>query len=150
MPVYTQTDLTNFRIRNNAPLSDAEILDELIEVDMNSPGKEMMRDGELYFRARHDIEDIDFRVWINPETGKPITLPNKANSRMAHSHHRLQIIIKVSYLFKTPITITHESGDKAVDDFNEMVGSEFNNLMHDLGTEASNKGRSWVHLDRAT
>ena len=145
MPFYTQTDLTNFRIRNNAPLTDAQILNELIEVDINSANKEMMRNGALYGRARHDIEDKDFQIWINPKTGKPVTLPNKANSRMAHANHRLQVVIKTSYLFKTPITITHESGDNAVDNFNEMTGSEFDNTMHDLGMEASNKGRSWIH-----
>lgn len=149
MPFYTQTDIENFKIRSSAPLTENAVLTELIQADKTSDEKKLAQDGDRYFRARHDILDEDFTLWTDPETGKAQKIPNRANNKIPHPFHRRQVLEKTTYLFKSPITITHKDDDPDAEqsvatDFTELLGTEFDSLMQDTSEDASNKGRAFL------
>ena len=82
--------------------------------------------------------------------------PNKANNRIPRPFHRRQVLEKVSYLLKNPITVTFgdnietdaekASAERIRDVFTDVLGMEFDVILVDLATGASNKGREWLHV----
>ncbi len=145
MPIYTFQDIINFTISQSGTKSFAEILTELVSEDRASKTKEMMADGDKYYRAGHDIKKKDFTLWQDPESEDWETIPNKANSRIPHPYFRKQNIEKVAYLLSQPVTATNDL-PRAVELYEDMKGLTFDDLLQDLGTGTTNKGREYLHF----
>lgn len=142
----TREDLIQSNIRRNAPLSDAEIVQELIEKHKSSSEFRWMVDGQKYFDSEHKILTHNFRKWKNPKSKVTETLPNKADNRIAHPYHRRQVLEKSGYLYKNPIKITHDKDEKVAENFRLAAGRKFDPLMMTLSEEASNGGRTYLHF----
>lgn len=145
MPIYTFQDIINFTISQNGTKTFAEILTELVAEDSQSKNKEMMADGDRYYRSNHDIKAHDFTLWQDPETSDWETIKNKADSRIPHPHFRKQNIEKTSYLLAQPVTATNDS-ERAVELYEDMKGLDFDDMLQDLGTGATNHGRDFLHF----
>lgn len=177
---YTQTQIVNMKMALDAPMSDSDIIKQLINDDKDSDFKIWMKDGERYYDAEQDIQDHDFTQYIDPADPVDSTVagithlgvvkkqPNKANNHIVHAYHRRQVIEKVSYLLKNPMTITYddplplnedinpdeakamqrernERNDKLITMFKNVLGEDFDDMMVDWATGASNKGVEVIH-----
>ena len=139
----TLQDVTKLIIESNAPATISDIIWENIREDEGSALKAAMEEGVEYYGAEHDIEDLDFRKYVNKD-GVTKTQNNKANNHLVHPYHRRQVIEKVSYLLKQPPNWTHE--DKSLSEiYTEILGTDFDDLLIDWATGASNKGVEYLH-----
>jgi SPP1 family phage portal protein len=161
-PTSNLQDITNRIIQGNAPLSAGQVLYNLITEDENSDFKTDMAKGEEYFQVDNDINDTDFTMYTDVR-GNAAYFSNKANNHINHGFHRRQVLEKVAYLLKSPLAISHEDDmvEEAQDDgtvkqiqrkdgiakqFSDTLGQDFDDIMVDWGTGASNKGLEWVHV----
>lgn len=142
----TREDLIQSNLRRSAPLSDAAIVQELIESHKSSPEYRWMIDGDRYFNCDHNILSHNFKSWKDPRSKITEDLPNKADNRIAHPYHRRQVLEKSGYLYKNPIKITHKSEEKVAENFRLAAGRKFDPLMMTLSEEASNQGRTYLHF----
>lgn len=153
----THADVIRYNLEVNKPLTDSEILKDLITKDMNSPEKKRMEEGEAYFKVDNDILNEDFTLFKD-EYGTTQSQEDKANNRIAHGFHRRQVIEKQGYLLRQEPTITHdddietkdEKGNPIkkisnVDAIKEVLGQDFNELLQDWVEGASNKGIEAIH-----
>lgn len=139
----TLQDVTKLIIESNAPATINDIIWENIHEDEGSALKAAMAEGVGYYGAEHDIEDLDFRKYVNKD-GVIKTQKNKANNHLVHPYHRRQVIEKVSYLLKQPPSWTHEDKSLA-EEYTEILGTDFDDLLIDWATDASNKGVEYLH-----
>lgn len=152
MSYLTLTDIINIGLELNAPISDGEILLDIIEDDKASETKQDMRDGENYFNLNNDILSVDFTEYIDDRGNKQYQA-NKANNRIAHGFFNRMILEKVSYLLKKPVTVSHandpdqESEETGPTDiFYNIVGRGFDEKIMDWVEGASIKGMEWMHV----
>ena len=149
MPYLTVQDLLNFQIRFNSPSTMSDIFRQLIEDDVASDERTEKLDGLNYYCANNDVENIDFTEYTDTH-GVQQQQTNKADNRLSHGFHRRQVIEKVSYLLKNPITITFDSEDdnseSTVGRFTDVLGRNFQDTVLELSEGASNKGVEWLHF----
>ena len=145
----TAQDLANIRIKLNSPADMSDIFRELIQDDQDEERKEKI-DGINYYNADNDVEDIDFTEYTDTH-GNIEKQANKADNRISHGFHRRQVIEKVSYLLKNPISITFdlENEDEAqniTEKYTDVLGRGFQDTVIELAEGASNKGVEWLHF----
>ena len=145
----TVQDIVNLNIRLGAPSSESDIFKELIEKDQNEERQEKL-DGINYYTADNDIEDEDFTEYTDTH-GNKANQTNKANNKLSHGFHRRQVIEKVSYLLKNPMSITFEDdsedeGQDTIDKYTDVLGRKFQDTIIELSEGASNKGVEWLHF----
>lgn len=95
--------------------------------------------GERYYNERHDIIDLEPKTdaYGNIDESKP-------DWRMIANFHSNQVDQKVGYLIAEPINF---KADKPIlEKIGEVLNDEFDDLMNDLLTAASNKGIEWLHI----
>lgn len=70
-----------------------------------------------------------------------------ADNRISMNRHRLIVDQKTGYLFTYPpqISAKKETGKTVADKINEALGGDYAKIMKQLGTDASNTGRGWLH-----
>ncbi|MCJ7856448.1 phage portal protein [Lachnospiraceae bacterium NSJ-143] len=157
----TETDLINAKLTADSRLDENDILKYIIKEDENSDRKRKMADGERYYAYEHDILKKDFRQSNISENGdngdgqEKITRfvnPNRSNHHNINCFHRILVDQKVAYLIgrEPVIKINYRNGterdrdfERAVDDF---TGEEFNGVLQELLTGASNKGSEALHV----
>ena len=155
----TETDLINAKITADSNINESEILKYIIKEDRMSDRKKRMIEGEKYYSYEHDIENIDFRQSCISETdeeGKEsiskFTNPNRSNKHITNAFHRVLVDQKVSYLIgrKPVIKIDYKSNMEKDEDFEreieDFTGEEFNEVLQELLTGASNKGCEALHV----
>ena len=155
----TETDLINAKITADSNINESEILKYIIKEDRMSDRKKRMIEGEKYYSYEHDIENIDFSQSCISETdeeGKEsiskFTNPNRSNEHITNAFHRVLVDQKVSYLIgrKPVIKIDYKSNMEKDEDFERKIedftGEEFNEVLQELLTGASNKGCEALHV----
>jgi SPP1 family phage portal protein len=141
----TLQQITAAQLEALAPLTEPQIIEKLIDIHEGSRAYKEMWDGVNYFGADHDILDYDFTEWTDYASGQVHYQTDKANNRIAHPFHRRQVLEKISYLLKNPITITHDN-ETLRDEYVDILGKKFHDRVIDWGTNASNKGREYLHI----
>lgn len=70
-----------------------------------------------------------------------------ADNRIPMNRHRLIVDQKIGYLFTYPpqISAKEESGKAAADKMNAALGEDYAKVIKQLGLDASNTGRGWLH-----
>jgi len=124
-------------------MSSSEVLMDVINEDEKSHYKKDMEDGVNYYKADNDITDEDFTKYVD-RNGITQYQDNKANNKLVHSFLFRLITEKVAYLLKEPLVITHED-EKVIDEIKELLGNQFDDIMTDWTTNASQKGGEWLH-----
>ncbi|MFA5720517.1 MAG: phage portal protein [Acholeplasmataceae bacterium] len=158
---YTQTELINRKILADRINIDTKRLLDLIESDRKSPQKARMYEGINYYNAQHDILKRIKYYYVEGEKRVDVT---KANNKMIHAFHKINVNDKVAYTVGKPANITtpepeikdpdnltpeEEKALKDSQDFQtyllEILGDKFHNKLTNCVVGASNKGVEVLH-----
>ncbi|MCI1930277.1 MAG: phage portal protein [Clostridia bacterium] len=157
----TETDLINAKITADRKINESDILKYIINEDENSDKKRKMIEGERYYTYDHDICKKDFRQSrisesVTDDNGDEsekitnFTNPNRSNHHNVNAFHRILVDQKVGYIIgrKPVIRVNFDKEkdskfEKAVDKF---TSEDFNEVLQNLLTGASNKGYEALHV----
>lgn len=138
----TQTDIAKLYIEHNNNLSGLKALMEIIKEDAHSQEKADMFEGDEYYNKKHKILDHDFRQYY---LEKEIMInPNKSNNKICHPYHTLHVDQKRDYIAGKRMTIASEN-ELFQKDINELLGKRFHDMMPQIITDCSNRGRDYLH-----
>lgn len=124
-------------------LTDNRIL-YLINQFMTSGKRELMLEGERYYRVDNDIKQRKITRKIR---GHEEEENWKANNKLAHAKYKTQVDEKIAYLLTKPVTYKADSRDSSggyVDKVKNLLGKHFQYQLTQLGYESSNKGIGWL------
>ena len=156
----TETDLINMRITAGAKLNTSKQIEYLINDDEGSNQKRLMSEGERYYVGEHDILNKDFRQTYISETDYEenreniikFRNPNRSNHHNVNAFHKILVDQKVSYIVGREPTISVRGAEENKDlkeyekILTDFADSNFNELIQDWVTGASNKGFEAVHI----
>lgn len=148
---FTQQDIVNMEIAKSGPMTQSEIFHELIKEHRSSQHVKEALEGDAYFTV--DNEEIlsrdftayydSFGVLHNQQTD--IKLRDKANNRVPTGFARKHVLEKAAYLAKNEININHPD-ETTVDNFKEVLGRKFHEVVNKIIEDASNRGKAWLHF----
>jgi len=125
----------------------AMTLDEIIRQEvhdwMASSERRWMLTGQRYYVGDQDI--LQRKRMAIGENGELIEVQNLANNKLVHAFVRKLVDQKIGYLLGKPLSIQTEN-QQYLDLLNEIFDRSFLRLLKNLGKEAVNKGRAWLHV----
>lgn len=141
----TQTEMFIKLIEEGAKnvISDVELLLYEVQEWESSPLRELMLTGQDYYENKHDI--LDRKRMVVGEGGGLEEAKNIANNKLVHGFVRKLVDQKVGYLLSLPFTIQTEK-DEYLKLLTEYFTKKFYRLFQNLGKEAINKGKAWLHI----
>jgi len=158
----TENDLINAKITADSAINENEIIKYVLREDYDNYAKKKMAEGERYYAYEHDILKKDFRQSRISETKedengeekeeiKSFFNPNRSNHHTVNGFHRILVDQKVSYLLGRKPVIKAVSEDREKGDELEKIierecSEDFNSILQELLTGASNKGFETVHV----
>lgn len=124
----------------------AMTLEEIIKAEItewkHSAGRKLMLDGQKYYTGEPEILSRE-RAIIGKEGGK-VKATHLANNKLVHHFLRKLTDQKVGYLLSKPMSIQTDN-----EQYQQQINDIFNKAMlrkiKNLGKEAINKGRAWLH-----
>jgi len=120
--------------------------EDIIKIFINefnvSKQRQLMLDGERYYRVENDILN---REMIRYEDEKPVKDKTKTNNKLAHGFMHNLVDDKVNYLLLKPYSLICED-ETYLEAVKNILGSRFQRRLAQLGIEASNKGIAWLHV----
>ena len=125
----------------------AMTLEDIIETEiaewLGSIERQWMLIGQRYYNGDTDI--LNRVRTVIGEDGEQVEAVNVANNRLTHNFVRKLVDQKVGYLFGLPMTVrtSNEIYQKYLD---EIFNKGFLRMFKDLGKEAINKGKAWLHV----
>lgn len=131
-------------VKESNSLTDTRVVC-LIEKFKSSGKREMMLEGERYYRVDNDIKNRRITKKVN---GHQVEESWRANNKLAHAKYKNQVDEKIAYLLSKPVTYkTSEDGDSSyADKIKDILGKYFQYQLTQLGYEASNKGIGWLQV----
>ena len=131
-------------VKESNSLTDTRVVC-LIEKFKSSGKREMMLEGERYYRVDNDIKNRRITKKVN---GHQVEESWRANNKLAHAKYKNQVDEKIAYLLSKPVTYkTSEDGDSSyADKIKDILGKYFQYRLTQLGYEASNKGIGWLQV----
>lgn len=116
-----------------------------LEIDewIGSAARRWMELGERYYIGDHEILNRK-RLVVGPG-GQMIEDKNLANHRLVHTFARKLVDQKVGYLLSKPMTVKAEDETYAKV-LGDIFNSDFQRILKNIGKEAINKGRAWLHV----
>lgn len=141
----TITDQINAMITAGAQtaLSLEEIINLEIDEWLTSPLRQLMLTGQTYYQSEPDILQRQ-RTVIGPG-GQPEPAKNVANNKLVHNFVRKLVDQKVGYLFGLPMAVQTDNEDY-LHHLGEVFNKRFMRLFQNIGREAINKGKAWLHV----
>lgn len=141
----TQTEIINKLIIEGAQnvIGDEEIILHEVKEWEESPLREMMMDGQRYYENKHDI--LKRKRMMVGEGGVLQEAKNIANNKLVHGFVRKLTDQKVGYLLSLPFTIQTDN-KKYLESLNEYFTKKFYRMFKNVGKEAINKGKAWLHV----
>lgn len=141
----TQTEILNRHIAESAKnvLSDVEIIYQEVQEWESSELREAMLTGQRYYENKHDI--LDRKRMVVGEGGQLEEARNIANNKLVHGFIRKLVDQKIGYLLSLPFTI-QTSKEKYTELLTEYFDKKFYRMFQNLGKEAINKGKAWLHI----
>lgn len=122
-------------------------LEDIIKLEISewltSEERNWMLIGERYYRGDSDI--LQRRRMAIGEGGAQIDAVNLANNKLVNNFTRKLVDQKVGYLLGLPLTIqtNNETYQKLL---NEIFDKNFLRTLKNVGKEAINKGKAWLHV----
>lgn len=130
-----------------AGAKSAVSLDEIIRQEVQdwlmSDERRWMLTGQRYYIGEHDI--LQRKRTAIGEDGQPIEVQNLANNKLVHGFIRKLVDQKIGYLLGLPFSIQTDN-QRYLDLLNEIFDRSFLRLLKNIGKEAVNKGKAWVHV----
>lgn len=139
----TETDRIIADIEANAPMPIEKIIMMEIQEWEKSDERNWMIQGQRYYRGKNDILDRK-RLVIGPD-GKKVEAENLSNNKLVHLFLRKLTDQKVGYLLAKPISIQTKKGEYEKE-LSNVFDKAFARLLKNIGKEAINKGKSWLHV----
>jgi len=124
-------------------MSLEQIIKTEIDEWLTSSERKWMLTGQRYYGADHDI--LNRKRTAIGEGGELIEVDNLANNKLVHAFVRKLVDQKVGYLFGKPLSIKAENTTYQ-DLLNDTFNKSFLRLLKNLGKEAINKGKAWLHV----
>lgn len=124
-------------------ISDREIIYHEVTEWETSPERDLMITGQRYYENQHDI--LNRKRLVVGEGGELEEVKNIANNKLVHGFVRKLVDQKVGYLLSLPFTI-QTSKEEYLKLLNEYFTKKFYRIFQNLGKEAINKGRAWLHV----
>ncbi len=129
-------------IRNDVNiLTIPELIKIYIDEFNVSKERQLMIKGENYYKVENDILD---RKMYRYEDEHKVEDETKTNNRLAHGFMHILVDDKVNYLLVKPYTLECKD-EKYLKSVTDILGKRFQKKLSQLGTEASNKGKAWLH-----
>lgn len=131
-------------VKESNSLTDTRVV-YLIEKFKYSGKREMMLEGERYYRVDNDIKDRRITKKVN---GQRVEESWRANNKLAHATYKNQVDEKIAYLLSKPVTYktSEDAGSTYADRIKDILGKHFQYQLTQLGYEASNKGIGWLQV----
>jgi len=120
-----------------------DIIKQEVSDWLTSDERRWMVTGQRYYVGDHDI--LRRKRTAIGEDGELIEVKNLANNKLVHAFVRKLVDQKVGYLLGKPLSIQTEN-QKYLDLLNEIFDKSFLRLLKNLGKEAVNKGKAWLHV----
>lgn len=116
-----------------------------LEIDewLRSTERQWMLTGQRYYIGDNDI--LQRKRTVIGEGGIQVEAQNLANNKLVHNFTRKLVDQKVGYLLGLPLTVqtNNETYQKLL---NEIFNKRFMRLIKNIGKEAINKGKAWLHV----
>ncbi|SHE61948.1 phage portal protein [Clostridium fallax] len=127
----------------NSTMNLEEIIQEDIKDWNTSQSRQLMLDGERYYKGDSDI--LKRRRMAIGEDGQLEEVKNLANNKLVHNFVRKLVDQKVGYLLSKPLAIqTNNIQYKDILDY--VFDKSFMRLLKNLGKDAINKGIAWAQV----
>jgi SPP1 family phage portal protein len=125
----------------------AMTLDEIIRQEVQdwlaSSERRWMLTGQRYYVGDQDI--LRRKRMAIGENGELVEVKNLANNKLVHAFVRKLVDQKVGYLLGKPLSIQTKN-QQYLDLLNKIFDRSFLRLLNNLGKEAVNKGKAWLHI----
>lgn len=143
MPTLTDEYIEIIEAGARGALTLPEIIKLEIQEWLASQERLLMLTGQRYYEGDTDI--LGRKRLVVGEGGELIEAKNLANNKLVHNFVRKLVDQKVGYLLGLPLTVqtTNEEYQKRL---NEIFDRSFMRLLKNLGKEAINKGKAWLHV----
>ncbi|NEZ76320.1 phage portal protein [Clostridium botulinum] len=128
---------------SNSVMSLEEIIKEEIKEWNSSQTRQLMLDGERYYKGDTDI--LKRKRMAIGEDGELEEVKNLANNKLVHQFVRKLADQKVGYLLSKPLSVQtdNETYKNVLDD---IFNKSFMRLLKNLGKDAINKGIAWAQI----
>ncbi|MBU5440302.1 phage portal protein [Tissierella sp. MSJ-40] len=127
----------------NSAMSLEEIIQEEIKEWHSSTEKQLMLDGERYYKGDSDI--LKRKRTAIGEDGELEEVKNLANNKLVHNFVRKLVDQKTGYLLSKPLTVLTEN-EKYKEILDDFFNKSFMKLIKNLGKDAINKGIAWAQI----
>ena len=127
----------------NSAMTLEQIIKTEIEDWLLSQERQWMQIGQKYYSGDSDI--LDRIRTVVGEGGVPVEVENLANNKLVHNFVRKLVDQKIGYLLSKPLSV--QTANKTYADLLEdFFDKSFLRLLKNLGKEAVNKGKAWLHV----
>jgi len=143
MPTETQRIIDIIESGARAAMTLDQIIKNEVDIWLRSDERRWMLTGQRYYVGDHDI--LQRKRTAIGENGELVEVQNLANNKLVHAFVRKLVDQKIGYLLGKPLSIQTEN-EQYLDLLNEIFDRSFLRLLKNLGKEAVNKGRAWLHV----
>ena len=143
MPTETQRIIEIIESGARSAMTLDQIIRNEVDLWLRSDERRWMLTGQRYYVGDHDI--LQRKRTAIGENGDLVEVTNLANNRLVHAFVRKLVDQKVGYLLGKPLSIQTENR-RYLDLLNEIFDRSFLRLLKNLGKEAVNKGKAWLHV----
>ena len=143
MPTETQRIIDIIESGARSAMTLDEIIRQEVQDWLMSDERRWMLTGQRYYVGDHDI--LRRKRTAIGEDGQLIEVTNLANNKLVHAFVRKLVDQKIGYLLGKPLSIQTEN-EQYLDLLNEIFDKSFLRLLKNLGKEAVNKGKAWLHV----
>ena len=160
--MLTMTDIINAKLSLAGSMSESELIKYILNEDALSAKKKRMFEGARYYATEHDslnkaydesvIEEVEEVDGEENTRRRKLKNPNRSNHHNINTFHTNLVDQKTAYIAGKEPTFTvkgaADGGElKTYEDFvTETADEEFNVMLQDWITGASNKGAECVHV----
>lgn len=143
MPTETQRIIDIIEAGAQSAMTLDQIIRNEVDLWLRSTERRWMLTGQRYYVGEHDI--LQRKRTAIGENGELVEVKNLANNKLVHAFIRKLVDQKVGYLLGKPLSIQTEN-QQYLDLLNEIFDRSFLRLLKNLGKEAVNKGKAWLHV----
>lgn len=147
MDPFTETDTEKFKniIEEGTKnvIGDVEIILQEVNDWKKSTLRKLMIDGQRYYK--HDQDILKRKRMVVGEDGQLEEAINIANNKLVHGFIRKLVDQKVGYLLSLPFTVQADNKEY-LKKLTEYFTKKFLRMFQNIGKEAFNKGKAWVHV----
>lgn len=129
-------------LKPSQPMTKVEVIQSYIQDFEGSKARKDMLVGDRYYKNENDINQRKLYRYVGKEKVEDTDRPN---NKLSHSFAKLLVDEKVNYLLgKSPIIASDDKNfqEKLI----EILDDEFDDIIQEVGVEASNKGIAWLQL----